>query len=200
MQPEHGAVIYNGRTPSLFDPNQPKEDFTLSVGRVWDAGKQMSLLLASEMPGRVCMVGWQQEPGRESKDNLLKKRSNIELLGPRSQDELRALFEQAAIYAGPSRYEPFGLAPLEAALSGCALVMNDNPVFHELWGDSALYFRENDSADLARAIEYFRRNPALRNEFARRSHRRACEKFTAQRMVEQYESAYQELCSRAEVA
>lgn len=199
IRPEHGTVIYNGRTPPLFDPNQPKEDFTLSVGRVWDAGKQMSLLLSSEMPGRVCVVGWEREPGRESRDNLLRKHSDIELLGARSQDELRGLFARAAIYAAPSRYEPFGLAPLEAALSRCGLVMNDNPVFHELWGDSALYFRENDSADLARAIEDFRRNPELRNQFAEWSHHRACEKFMAERMVEQYESAYQELCSQAEV-
>jgi glycosyltransferase involved in cell wall biosynthesis len=78
--------------------------------------------------------------------------------------------------------------------------MNDNPVFHELWGDAALYFKSNDSADLARAIEYLRDNPRARSEFAERCYQRACERFTAERMVEQYEDAYQGLCSRAEVA
>ena len=33
----------------------------------------------------------------------------------------------------PARYEPFGLSILEAALSGCALVLGDLPSLRELW-------------------------------------------------------------------
>jgi glycogen synthase len=198
--PQQQMVIHNGRTPALFDPHEPKQDVVLSVGRIWDQAKQSSLLLAAELPARTCIVGWEQEPGRESKEVLLKTHDNIELLGPRSQDELRTLFAQAGIYAATSRYEPFGLAPLEAAFSRCALVMNDNPVFHELWGDSAHYFRSNDSADLARAVCELRSNKELRDECADRSYQRACDRFTAQRMVEQYEGAYDEICSRARIA
>jgi glycogen(starch) synthase len=200
IRPQHATVIHNGRTAAMFEPSDRKDDFTLTVGRLWDAGKQVSLLLDSGMPGRVSIVGWEREPGKELSKGKIAERSNVELLGAKSQDELRALFARASIYAAPSRYEPFGLAPLEAALSRCALVMNDNPVFHELWGDAALYFKSNDSADLARAIEYLRDNPRARSEFAERCYQRACERFTAERMVEQYEDAYQGLCSRAEVA
>jgi glycosyltransferase involved in cell wall biosynthesis len=131
---------------------------------------------------------------------LLSANENIDLLGPKSQDELRSLFAHASIYAATSRYEPFGLAPLEAAFSRCALVMNDNPVFNELWGDAALYFQSNDSADLARVVAELQADPELRNEYAERSYQRACERFTAERMVEQYESAYNEICSRTRVA
>src|SRR5216117_1652909 len=48
----------------------------------------------------------------------------------------------------PPPVEPFGLAPLEAAFSRCALITNELPVFHELWGDAACYFRHNDPQDL----------------------------------------------------
>lgn len=199
IQPKSTSVIYNGRTPDLFDPECPKEDLTLSVGRIWDAGKHVGLLLEKEMPGRVCIVGWEQEPGREAKESLLRSRGDVELLGPKSQDELRSLYATASIYAAPSRYEPFGLAPLEAALSRCVLVMNDIPTFHELWGDNALYFRKDQPDDFARVLETVRSDALSRHQYSDRSYRRACECFTAQRMVEQYEIAYQQLCSHAGV-
>lgn len=199
IQPKNILVIHNGRTPELFDPECPKEDFTLSVGRIWDAAKHASLLLKKEMPGKIRIVGWEQEPGREAKENLLGNRANVELLGPKSQDELRSLYARASIYAATSRYEPFGLALLEAALSRCVLVMNDNPAFHELWGDDVLYFRQDRPDELARVIETVRCDAAFRHEYANRSYARARECFTARRMVEQYEAVYQQLCSRAGV-
>ena len=39
--------------------------------------------------------------------------------------EVRNVINTASIYALPARYEPFGLSILEAALSGCALVLGD---------------------------------------------------------------------------
>lgn len=200
IQHENTLVINNGRTPELFDAGLPKENFTLSVGRIWDAGKHVSLLLEKEMPGRVCIVGWEQEPGRETRDRLLSNRAHVELLGSKSHDELRSLYAKASIYVATSRYEPFGLAPLEAALSRCVLVMNDNPVFHELWGDDALYFQKDQPDDLARALEQIQHDASLQTEYSNRSYRRAHEQFTAQRMIEQYESVYQQLCSHAGVA
>jgi glycogen(starch) synthase len=197
--PVQGKVIHNGRTPELFE-RRKKDDLVLSVGRIWDQAKHVSLLLSAETSARVCIVGWEQEPGRESKETLSIARPNVELLGQKSQDELQALFADAAIYAATSRYEPFGLAPLEAALSGCALVMSDNPVFHELWGDAAVYFRKDDASDLARAIADLRSKPHMRDDHAERCYKRACEQFTASRMVEQYEAVYEEVCSRARVA
>jgi len=200
VNPREGMVIHNGRTPELFDRREKREDFVLSVGRIWDQAKQASLLMEADTSARVRIVGWEQEPGRESKESLLIGRPNVELLGQKSQEELQLLFAAAAIYAATSRYEPFGLAPLEAALSGCALVMNDNPVFHELWGDAALSFQKNDASDLARVIAELRANSEMRDDYAERAYRRACEHFTATRMVEEYEAVYQEICSHARVA
>jgi glycosyltransferase involved in cell wall biosynthesis len=200
LQPPHGAVIHNGRTPALFDPDTPKEDFVLSVGRIWDAAKNVQILLEVPQNERVCIVGWELDPGREGKEVLLSGRESVELLGPKSQLELRDLYSRGAVYAATSRYEPFGLSPLEAAFSRCALVMNDNPVFHELWGDAAIYFRKNDPDDLARALELLQRNECLRREHGTRAYERACEKFNASRMVREYEAIYQDVCSPARVA
>jgi glycosyltransferase involved in cell wall biosynthesis len=190
LQPQHGAVVYNGRSPALFNPGHDKEDISLSVGRIWDEAKNVQLLLHADEALATRIVGWAQEPGREKKA-LPACPPNVELLGPKSQDELRYLYAAASIYVATSRYEPFGLSPLEAALSGCALVMNDIPVFHELWADSALYFRQNDSRDLTQLIVELKHSPGLREHYGARAYRTACEKFTASRMVDQYENAYE---------
>ena len=65
----------------------------------------------------------------------------MQCAGELSESEMRELLSRAAIYIATSKYEPFGLAPLEAALSRCAIVANDIPSLREIWGDAALYFR-----------------------------------------------------------
>jgi len=197
LLPEHGAVIYNGRSGELFDPDQHKEDLLLSVGRIWDEGKHVSLLLQAAPTVKTKIVGWTQEPGREKRAPPALP-PNIELSGPKSEDDLRHIYAKTSLYAATSRYEPFGLSPLEAAFSRCALVMNDLPVFHELWGDAAAYFRKDDPADLARLSEELSSNHALRDRFANRAFLRACQKFAATRMVAEYENAYHQVTSRTE--
>src|SRR6185312_11440294 len=44
IQPEHTAVIYNGRNPGLFNPHGTKEELVACVGRLWDSAKQVTLL------------------------------------------------------------------------------------------------------------------------------------------------------------
>ena len=200
LRPEAEQVIYNGRTPELLEPNEKKDDSVLSVGRVWDPAKNVSLLMQREQESRIAIVGWEREPGREDRQRSVPTPANVSLLGPKSQVELREMYGHSGIYAATSRYEPFGLAPLEAALSRCALVMNDNPVFHELWDNAAVFFKKDDADDCARQIDQLRRDPDLRNEYGERAFHVACEKFTASRMLEQYQHAYQELLSRVRVA
>ena len=197
LRPERAGVIYNGRSRELFDPAQQKQELILSVGRIWDEGKHVSLLLQAAQPMATKIVGWTQEPGRENRA-FPALPSNIELSGPQSEGELRDIYAKASLYAATSRYEPFGLSPVEAALSGCALVMNDIPVFHELWGDAAAYFRKDDPADLARVNKELSSNQELRDRLANQAFVCACQKFAAPRMVAQYETSYHQVVSRAE--
>ena len=194
-QPKSGMVIYNGRTPELFDADLEKENFVLSVGRLWDRGKQVSVLLDRNQAAPICVVGCGDEPRKQAGSEAEAEIEPMEpqLRGERSQEQLRELYGRAAMYAATSCYEPFGLAPLEAAFSRCALILNDIPVFHELWGDSAHYFRRNDPEDLEIAIRVLNGNPELRKEYGDLAYRRAQEKFRAEAMVDQYEQLYQSL-------
>jgi nucleoside-diphosphate-sugar epimerase len=122
--------------------------------------------------------------------------TSLYALSKKAQEEMALLFGRTygiptvALRVATSRYEPFGLSPLEAALSQCALIANDIPVFHELWGDAALYFKRNDPDDLASAIAALSADAQLRKQYALRAYRRARSRFTAEKMVNEYEDLY----------
>jgi len=200
-RPRFGTVIHNGRDPALFASDVRKEDRVLSVGRAWDAGKQVSLLLELDQSTPVFIVGSQTEPGctnaRQGREAI---RPEISWLGEQSQKQLRDLYGSASIYAATSRYEPFGLAPVEAAFSRCALIANDISSLRELWGESALYFRQNDGKDLARSIRQLTSDHQLRHRYADAAYERACKNFTADRMIEKYKYLYLRMTSAEQAA
>ncbi len=191
LRPAATQVIYNGRDPQLFDPDRRKENFVLAVGRVWDRGKQISLLLEHPPSVPICIVGSQEHP-----DCLIGgyaecgDRPGVTFCGPQSEAQLCSLYARASAYAATSAYEPFGLAPVEAALSRCALIANDLPVFHELWGEAACYFRKNDAQSLADAITFLAAHPDRRSGYAEHAYRCGVEKFNNQRMISEYERLY----------
>ena len=118
------------------------------------------------------------------------------LRGPQSEAQLRLLFSKAAIYAGTSRYEPFGMTVLEAALSRCALILNDIPSLRELWDNAAVYFRANDPASLADAVRIVSSDVQMRRNFANRAFQRARECFNAHRMTDNYIQLYRSVLVR----
>ncbi len=193
-RPSQSSVIYNGRTPTLFNPHVTKEGSIVSVGRIWDGGKQVSLLTQIEPPMPAFIVGSEQHPDsahRKTRDKSEKTKINFK--GQLTEAQLRQLYGRAAIYAATSRYEPFGLAPLEAALSRCAIVANDIPTFHEIWGETACYFRYNDADSLKSALQRLADDRELRVNYANLAYHHARQNFTAERMVDEYLGLYHSL-------
>ena len=195
----HDTVIYNGRNPIFFNPYVGKDDSVLAVGRLLDAGKQVSLLTQHKHPLPVCIVGSEMPvhgPSRipiRADVKLSIDEMNIALKGPQTEAQLRTLYSRASIYAATSRYEPFDMAAVEAAFSRCAIVANDIPAFREIWGDAVLYFHENDAASLASAIRRLSGQRDLCRTYANRAFQRARECFTSKRMIDQYLELYQSL-------
>ena len=99
-----------------------------------------------------------------------------------------------------SRYEPFGMGALEAALSRCAIIANDIASFREIWGDAALYFRANDATSLADLIRCLSEQRDLCRTYASRAFQRARERFTAKRMIDEYLQLYHNLLSAESMA
>jgi glycosyltransferase involved in cell wall biosynthesis len=197
-RPRRGAVIYPGRNPIFFNPYVSKDDSVLSVGRLLDAGKQVFLLTQHIQPFSVCIVGAEQTvpvpriPIRADV-KVSTDQSCVAVRGPQTEAQLRALYSRAAVYAATPRYEPLGMAPLEAAFSRCAIVANDIPTFREVWADAALYFRTNDAGSLATTLRQLDADRGLRQAYADRAFTRARERFTTKRMIDEYLDLYRTL-------
>jgi len=194
-------VIHHGRNPIFFNPYVAKEDSVLAIGRLLDPAKQVNLLTQQTHPVPVCIVA---EDGVEPSPRATVRAdvrfsdgdAGISLKGPQSEAELRLLYSRAALYAGTYRYDPSGMAVLEAALSRCALILNDIPSLREIWGPAAVYFRANESESLAEAVRILSADVQLRRNFANRAFQRARECFNAHRMTDNYIQLYRSVAAR----
>jgi glycosyltransferase involved in cell wall biosynthesis len=193
-------VIYNGRTPALFNPFVSKHNYAASVGRLWDEGKQSHLLTQLTDPPIPVLIAGATHLADESVNVETAKEaeisSGIQSKGQLSEGEMRELLSRAAVYIATSKYEPFGLAPLEAALSRCAILANDIPSFREIWGDTAYYFRSDNLGSLEEALALLHRDPEFRLTYANLAYDRARQRYTADRMVEEYLQLYTSLLER----
>src|SRR5204863_3976069 len=92
LEPGDGRVIYNGRTPTLFNPHVSKEDMVMSVGRVWDAGKQVTLLAQQDLPCETFIVGSAQDPDGDSQLSFFEtageRKIKIQFKGTQTEPQL----------------------------------------------------------------------------------------------------------------
>lgn len=205
----HSSVISNARDASLFLPPPPaiqipacKEPFVFAAGRLWDEAKNIGALAQSAGNGLawpVLVAGDTRHPDA-GKHDASARFANVKLLGKLAPVQVAGWMRRAAIYALPARYEPFGLSALEAALSGCALVLGDIPSLREVWGrgetdifddattdeDCALFVPPNDAGALRAALQNLIECDSLRDELARRAFCRARHRYTPERMAQQY--------------
>jgi glycogen(starch) synthase len=188
-------VVPNGRSPSLFFSAQ-KENFIFTAGRLWDEGKGLPFLeqIAPGLSWPVYAAGACRQPS-----GGIPPMTHIRALGHLETDTLACFLSVASIYAAPAVYEPFGLTVLEAALSGCALVLSDLPSFRENWSGAALLLPVNDRERWCAALNDLAKNSALRSTLARKAFIRATELRPAE-MGARYLSTYHQVLSSSAFA
>jgi glycosyltransferase involved in cell wall biosynthesis len=166
----HDAVIIpNARAIDRWRP-QPKEAFVLAAGRAWDPAKNMSALddIANALPWPVKVAG---EASTDFANGA--PLHHVESLGMQTVEEMTDLMGRAAIYAHPARYEPFGLPVLEAALSGCALVLGDIDSLRENWTGAARFVSPDDTTALRDVLLELITRASDRDALATAARRRA---------------------------
>lgn len=183
--PDRRVVVPNGRNPERFRA-AAKEPLILTAGRLWDEAKNVSSVahVAPRLPWPVYLAGDDRSP-----DGARSHYEGCHILGRLPLDDLARWYGRASIYALPARYEPFGLSALEAALSGCALVLGDIPSLREVWQDAAVYVPPDDLHRLEDAIRELIADASRRQAMARCAEFRAGA-FTPERMVEGYLDVY----------
>lgn len=184
-------VIYNGRKLTASDQKE-KEKIILCAGRLWDEAKNLQLLsrLAGEFPWPVYVAGENDHPDTGEPQEI----ENVRFLGNLSQDEMDDWMQRAAIFISPSKYEPFGLAVLEAAAAGCGLVLSDLETLREIWGDAAAYFDPEDDEAAKANILQLTEDENRREHLSAKAKERSGE-YTAEKMGRNYLELYRELLS-----
>jgi glycosyltransferase involved in cell wall biosynthesis len=188
--PRTGAVIFNG----IASGNQSttKEPFILAAGRLWDEAKNVRMLpaIAGGLDWPVQIAG-----AMHHGDSAASAEHGVTWLGELPAAELRALMGQAGVFVSPAVYEPFGLTVLEAASSGCALVLSDIATFRELWDGAALFVNPRDEGELRAALNTLAHDGTLRGELQLAARKRA-ERYGLEAKVDAYEALYCDMLSR----
>jgi glycosyltransferase involved in cell wall biosynthesis len=181
------VVVHNGREGPFHQDE--KAPYVMTAGRLWDDAKNVAALgrVADDLPWPIYVAGPSASPAGAS-----TALGDLRPLGHLCQQELAAWLAHASIFALPARYEPFGLAVLEAARSGCALVLGDIPSLRELWGNAALYVAPDDDGAICSAIEWLCHDAPLRRELAARARNRSLT-YTPARMATRYRVLYDEV-------
>jgi glycosyltransferase involved in cell wall biosynthesis len=192
VAPERMRLAPLGVDPQ-FSPGEPaprlrerfglEGPYLLTVGtlqprkNVETALRAFERLVAAGADQRLALVG-----GRGWRDDALAERirrspaaERIVVTGRVSDDEHVGLYRAADCFVYPSRYEGFGLPPLEAMACGTAVISSNRTSLPEVVGDAALLVEPEDVDAIERALSDLLSSPDLRTELVDRGRRRAAE-------------------------
>ena len=165
------SVVPNGRDSRRFR-RVVKEPFIFTAGRLWDRAKNVEAVDAI-----ASRVGWR-----------------VVVAQGLTSAEIAERLSRASIFVLPARYEPFGLLALEAALSGCALVLGDIASLREVWGSEAIYVAPDDRDALAARLQELIDSPAALERSAAAAAQHA-QRYTPEAMAAGYMRVYRMVAS-----
>jgi glycosyltransferase involved in cell wall biosynthesis len=187
LDPARVRVIHHGIDHARFSPGEePREPFLLYPARPWPHKNHGRLyeafaLLRHERPElRLVLTG-----GGHTGDVP----DGVEVRGNVTLEELVSLYRRAAALVFPSRYEGFGMPPLEAMACGCPVACSDAASLPEVCGDAACFFDPDDPAAMAAAVADVLDDP---ESWSERGLARAAG-FTWERAAQLHEDVYREL-------
>src|SRR5919109_1845352 len=195
---EKADRIPNGVDLASF-PSLPKRPVVIAAGRLWDAAKNLAALdaVAADLTWPVEISGTVEHP-----ESGAARFANARLLGMLPPVDMARRLASASVFSAPAPYEPFGLAILEAAAAGCALVLGDIASLRETWDGAAVFVDPNDPSALRCAIGTLIANAGQRYRVAAAAQQRA-QRFTLRRMAQSYADLYREVarnCAYLEIA
>ena len=189
-------VIANGRSlPLPQGPPSPRRLQAVTAGRLWDEAKNIALLARVHSAMLIVVAGEQSFPEAQTAVTA----ASLHFTGALAEPQLLRLFQSSAVYIAPSLYEPFGLAPLEAALCGCAILANDLSSLREVWGNAATFF--SNAREMEAQLQLLAENPHRLVVAQQKAHARALT-LSRDAMATRYLELYRDLVrtSRASFA
>ena len=157
VAPQRPAGVPDGPFALTVGANRPHKglDTVAAVWRAYGARYPMAWVAAGA-----------NVSGRYSIGPLVDGVTGAHVLGQVSPAELEWLYRNATLVLVPSRYEGFGLATLEAAARGAAVVASDITALHETSEGIVRFEPADDVAAWARAIDELTADEAARRRLA----------------------------------
>lgn len=167
--PTAPLAIHNGRSPQALGQGASAAH-AFTAGRLWDRVKGAAVLdrVAQRLSIPLRAAGPVAGPHGET-----VAPEHLTLLGNLSAPALAAELARQPVFVSAATFEPFGLAVLEAAQAGCALVLSDIPTFRELWDGAALFVPADNDVAYAAIIEELIADPIQRDALGQAALRRA---------------------------
>jgi glycosyltransferase involved in cell wall biosynthesis len=160
-------IVPNG-VDEFFSPEGEEEDYLLFAGTL-EPRKGIEELLGVwwSIPHcpRLVICG---DPGWR-----VRMPAGVEVLGYVTRERLRELYRHAMAFIYPSRYEGFGIPPLEAMACGAPVIATRTGAIPEYAEGTALLVPPGDLDALRKAMMRMIGDPALRRELRARGPERA---------------------------
>lgn len=141
------------------------------VGKQWKLKNTAAALLGFihakrqfKLPHQMVLVGRMGPEGEEflAGEPMAQYRKSIVRTGFVQDEDLVALYSAADAFIFPSRYEGFGLPPLEAMACGAPVISSPCGSLREVLGDAAIYVEPDDIGQIAETIASVATGPELR--------------------------------------
>lgn len=168
--PRLPLVVHNGRPSAAADTGTQRLNAVLAAGRMWDPVKNAATLDAAAGLSLLPFLAAGALRGPHGEEARF---THVTALGELSGEALGDLLALQPIFISPATFEPFGLAVLEAAAAGCALLLSDIPTFRELWDGAALFVPPHDAEGFAAAVTRLHADPEARETLGEAARARA---------------------------
>ena len=151
-------------------------------------GEECPLVIAGRLPERD--TSFTPDPRRLAREQGIDERF-VRFIGFVDEADKPALYRGAVAFIFPSRYEGFGLPPLEALACGTPVVGSDISSIPEVVGDAGVLLPPDDAEGMAGALIQLATDEGFRAELSRRALAQAA-RFSWERTARETLAAYQD--------
>jgi glycosyltransferase involved in cell wall biosynthesis len=202
---EKAKVVPCGIDTDFFTPSLVLKDFTkargfdiLYVGRINDQKgfdillQAFPFVLRKHPETTLTVIGLCDQPHfwRRIQRYLKQVEAHVRFLGNLTSDQLRDHYRKADLLVFPSRYESFGMVPLEAMSCGTPVVGTPVGVVTDSIREAGILVRSEDSRSLAEALNKLLSNSELRAELSKKASEIVSRKYNWDEAITKYEAIY----------
>ena len=99
--------------------------------------------------------------------------SSVHFPGEVSNGDLAMWYKRALLFVFPSLAEGFGIPGLEAMQFGCPVVVSDIAVFHEIYGEAAVYFDPESTTEIKKQLQAIVTDTKLRQKLVEKGYQKS---------------------------